>query len=100
MNWHKATTLPQIPQGSRKHVTIAGHEYMLLHTKEGIWCIDHRCPHADGAVGDGLVMGQAITCPLHKWRFDLCDGTHSHAGTRNLGVYQVKIEGQDVLIEA
>lgn len=99
MPWNKVATLRDIPQGSRKHVTLAGHEYMLLHTKEGIWCIDHRCPHADGAVGDGMVLGQTVTCPLHKWRFDLCDGSHAHKGTPNLGVYAVKVEGEEVLIE-
>jgi nitrite reductase (NADH) small subunit len=100
MPWHKIAELQQIPQGSRKHVELAGHEYMLIHTRDGhLHCVDHRCPHADGAVGDGMVLGTTITCPLHKWRFDLCDGSHVHKGTRNLGVYQVKVEGRDVLIE-
>lgn len=99
MPWNKVARLRDIPQGSRKHVTHAGREYMLLHTKEGIWCIDHRCPHADGAVGDGMVLGRTITCPLHKWRFDLTDGSHVHKGTRNLGVYAVKVEGEEVSIE-
>ena len=99
MPWHKVAELGQIPQGSRRHVELAGHEYMLIHTRDGLYCIDHRCPHADGAVGDGMVLGAHITCPLHKWRFDLCDGSHKHKGTRNLGVYAVKVEGNDVLIE-
>ena len=100
MPWHKVAEVQQVPQGSRKHVELAGREYMLLHTRDGLYCIDHHCPHADGPAGDGLVMGRTITCPLHKWRFDLTDGSHVHKGTRNLGVYQVRIEGNDVLIEA
>ena len=99
MTWQKFAVLRDIPQGTRKHVVHAGHEYMLLHTKEGIYCIDHRCPHADGSVGDGMALGGFITCPLHKWRFDLCDGSHSHAGTRTLGVYQVRIDGEEVQVE-
>ncbi len=99
MPWHKIAELHQIPEGTRKHVDLSGREYMLLHTRDGLYCIDHRCPHADGAVGDGLIMGSTITCPLHKWRFDLADGSHVHKGTRNLGVYQVRIDGSDVLIE-
>jgi len=99
MPWHKIAELHQIPEGTRKHVDLSGREYMLLHTRDGLYCIDHHCPHADGAVGDGLIMGSTITCPLHKWRFDLADGSHVHKGTRNLGVYQVRIDGSDVLIE-
>jgi nitrite reductase/ring-hydroxylating ferredoxin subunit len=99
MPWNKVAQLRQIPQGSRKHVELAGREYMLIHSRDGLYCIDHRCPHADGAVGDGMVLGTNITCPLHKWRFDLRDGSHVHKGTRNLGVYQVKVEGEDVWIE-
>ena len=73
---------------------------MLIHNRDGLWCIDHRCPHADGAVGDGMILGSSITCPLHKWRFSLSDGSHVHRGTRNLGVYAVKVEGSQVILGA
>jgi nitrite reductase/ring-hydroxylating ferredoxin subunit len=99
MKWTPVAQLAQIPQGSRKHLVVDQHEYMLIHNRDGLFCVDHRCPHADGSVGDGMVLGKYITCPLHKWRFDLCDGSHKHKGTRNLGVYAVKVEGNDVLIE-
>jgi nitrite reductase (NADH) small subunit len=99
MPWHKVAELRQIPQGTRRHLELAGHEYMLIHARDGLHCIDHHCVHADGPVGDGMILGHHITCPLHKWRFDLRDGSHVHKGTRNLGVYPVKVEGEDVLIE-
>ena len=100
MPFQKVCEAHQLPQGSRKHVERNGREYMLINSvRDGLFCIDHRCPHAAGAVGDGLIMGKNITCPLHKWRFSLTDGAHVHKGTRNLGVYAIKVEGNDVLID-
>jgi nitrite reductase/ring-hydroxylating ferredoxin subunit len=99
MKWQKVVELARLPQGTRKHVVVDDHEYMVIHARDGLHCVDHRCPHADGAVGDGMVLGKYLTCPLHKWRFDLCDGSHVHKGTRNLGVYAVRVEGDSVEIE-
>jgi nitrite reductase/ring-hydroxylating ferredoxin subunit len=100
MKWQKVLALSQLPQGTRKHVVVDNHEYMVIHSaREGLRCVDHRCPHADGPVGDGMVLGKYITCPLHKWRFDLADGSHVHKGTRNLGVYKVRVEGDSIEIE-
>ena len=99
MAWQKVCDLQKLPQGTRKHVELNGHEYMVIHSRDGLFCVDHRCPHADGAVGDGWVLGKNITCPLHKWRFNLADGSHVHKGTRKLGVYPVKVEGPDVLAD-
>lgn len=36
--------------------------------------IDNECPHRGGALADGALAGTIITCPLHRWQFDLRDG--------------------------
>ena len=39
-----------------------------LHALSGI------CPHAQGPLGDGLLDGTTLTCPVHGWSFDVRDG--------------------------
>ncbi len=35
---------------------------------------DNACPHANGNLSAGDVVGQVVSCPWHDWRFDLNTG--------------------------
>jgi len=100
MTWHPIGNVAEIPAGQRKQVNVAGRELMLLHTEQGIYCVDYRCPHTGGPLGDGLITGEFIVCPLHKWKFDLGDGTHNHPGVDcpPAGVYELKLSGEELLV--
>ena len=101
MSWHKVADVNEISPGDRKQVTVEERPLTLIHTDEGLYCIDFTCPHTGGPLGDGELRGHFLTCPMHKWRFDLGDGTH---GRRNVDcpparVYALKREGEDILVE-
>ncbi len=100
MTWHRIASLHEVEPGQRKVVQIEGKELALLHTDRGLWCIDFRCPHTGGPLGEGIIAEDEIICPLHKWKFQLCDGTHNRGtACEPAGVYQLRAEGDDVLVE-
>ena len=100
MSWHDAVRVRDVRKGSRKHVTIEGRELSLIHTDEGVFCVDFRCPHTGGPLGEGLVEDGSITCPLHKWRFDLRDGTHTRSkNCPPAGVYALRLNGDVIQVE-
>lgn len=33
-----------------------------------------RCPHRGGPLSQGIVLGDAVACPLHNWTIALADG--------------------------
>ena len=100
MTWHDTVTVHDLPRGGRKHLEVDGKQLSLIHTDEGVFCIDFRCPHTGGPLGEGIVDRGLIACPLHKWKFDLRDGTHNRAPTcPPASVYPLRLEGEMVQVE-
>ncbi len=101
MGWHKVIEVEELPEpGGRSIVRLEGKELTILNTPDGIYCIDYRCPHTGGPLGDGRIVGGSIVCPLHRWKIDLSDGSHPHLGKAPpAGVYQLKLEGNSILVE-
>jgi len=101
MTWHRIGTPWDIEPGGRKIVEVAGRELAVLHTEDGLYCIDHRCPHAGAALGAGNFDRERIVCPQHKWRFLLEDGSHNKNPRvcPPAGVYQLRADGESLMVE-
>ncbi|HBY97829.1 MAG TPA: transcriptional regulator [Chloroflexi bacterium] len=92
--------LSAVPRGRSKLVYIEGEAVALFHTDEGqIYALENRCTHARGNLCEGTVHDGAVTCPLHDARFDLATGeVLSLPARRSVAAYQVKVEGDQILI--
>jgi len=70
----------------------------------GEWYVtQNMCPHKQAFVLSQGILGDAdgvakVACPLHKKQFGLADGQQLD-GDLSLITFQVKIEGDDVLVE-
>ena len=62
-----------------------------------ISAMDNVCPHRGGPLGEGIVENGKVVCPWHAWAFDLKTGEATHAPLTKVPVYEVKVEGEDVL---
>ena len=62
------------------------------------FAVQNRCPHAGVGLAGGFIDGNNITCPGHGWQFDIKTGEHAFMPVC-LRKYELKIEGEDVLIE-
>jgi 3-phenylpropionate/trans-cinnamate dioxygenase ferredoxin subunit len=67
--------LGQLPPGTMLRVTRGDHDLLLVNGESGICAVDDRCPHMAAPLSLGTLEGCVIGCPLHKGRFDLCDGS-------------------------
>ena len=67
--------LADLPPGALLRVTRGDHDVLLIHGGRGICAIDDRCPHMSAPLSLGSLEGCVIACPLHRGRFDLCDGS-------------------------
>ncbi len=94
----KLATLDELPPGSSKEVEHEGRIYAIFNVNGVISAIDGICPHQGGPLADGRVSGGIVTCPWHGWQFELGSGrsTISHRITQ--AVFEVKVEGSDVLV--
>jgi nitrite reductase/ring-hydroxylating ferredoxin subunit len=94
----KMATLDELPQGSAKEVEHEGRVYAIFNVGGLLLAIDGICPHQGGPLAEGAVEGTTVTCPWHGWQFDLQSGTMPSGSRIRQAVFEVKVEGQDVLV--
>ena len=94
----KMATLDELPPGGSMEVEHEGRIYALFHVDGVISAIDGICPHQGGPLADGALEGTTVSCPWHGWQFDVRTGKTPLGPRVKQAVYEVKVEGQDVLV--
>lgn len=99
-NYVKVASVDDVLEGHAIVVDIDGESLALARVDGGIYCIDNICTHDGGPLGEGELDGTALECPRHGARFDVCTGRAlSFPAVVPVNTYDVKIEGQDVLVD-
>ena len=74
-DWIKVVALEEIPPlGSRIVKTATVNIAIFRTAKDEVFAIKDECPHKQGPLSQGIVHGNAVTCPLHNWKIDLASG--------------------------
>ncbi len=73
-DFERLADLADLPVGSMLRVTRGDLDVLLVNTEGGICAIDDRCPHMSAPLSLGTLEGCVVACPLHKGKFNLCDG--------------------------
>jgi nitrite reductase (NADH) small subunit len=95
----KLATLEELPLGGAKEVEFEGRVFALFNVDGQVSAIDGICPHQGGPLADGPLEGTTVLCPWHGWQFDVRTGKTPLGPKIKQAVYEVKIEGQDVLVQ-
>ena len=87
------------PAGEAREIAVG--ERVLCVANEGgsISVMDNVCPHRGGPLGQGMIEGGKLICPWHAWAFDLKTGEATHTPMARVPMYEVKVEGEDVLVK-
>ncbi len=94
----KVAEISELSSG-RKEITIEKNKILLLNLNEKIYAIDSRCPHRGLSLAQGKIEGNIITCPYHGSHFDVTTGQVVKGPAKEgLPIYEVKVEGKDILI--
>ena len=94
----RLATLEELPLGAAREVEFEGRVYALFNVDGQISAIDGICPHQGGPLADGPLEGTTVTCPWHGWQFDVRTGKTPLGPKIKQTVYEVQVEGQDVLV--
>ncbi len=60
--------------GAMKMVRVENHRLCLVRTSEGVFALNHACPHEGYGMTQGSLDGNLITCAWHNWKFRVDDG--------------------------
>jgi 3-phenylpropionate/trans-cinnamate dioxygenase ferredoxin subunit len=91
----------EIEPGTARRFEVGPHRICLVRVGEDFYAIGDRCSHADFSLAEGEVYPdeREIECWKHGSTFSLVDGKpQSLPATRPVPVYDVKREGDDVLV--
>ena len=99
-NYVRAASVDDVPEGRAIVVDIEGESFALARVAGAVYCIDNICTHDGGPLGEGELDGTTLECPRHGARFDVCTGRAiTFPAVVPVNSYDVKIEGQDVLVD-
>ena len=95
----KVAQTDEVPPGSMKQVEVGGDPVALINVDGEFYAIGGECTHAGGLLSEGYLEGHKVECPLHGGIFNVRTGdAESPPPDENVPVYQVKVEGGDILI--
>lgn len=101
MIWVDVGALEDIPrQGARVVKTAQGCVAVFRTAEDRVFALDDRCPHKGGPLSEGIVHGNAVTCPLHAWVFSLETGAAQGADEGAVNSYPARIEAGRILLDA
>lgn len=99
MEFAKVARVSEISEKRGRLVNLEGEEIALWRVEGKIYAINNVCPHQHfSMLHQGTLDGTYLTCPMHGWTFSLENGIPK-TGNGRAKVYQVKVEGDDVLVE-
>ncbi len=96
--WQKSLKISEIQEGQGKVTVLNGKEIALFKHEGKIYVLDNLCPHRGGPLGEGSLDGSDVTCPWHAWSFDVKTGKCQTPPDINQPIYEVKIDGEDILV--
>lgn len=92
--WHDAVAVTELPApGATVRVVCEGRGLFLHAGADGLRVYDARCPHQSTEIPGDAVDGTTLTCPRHRWRFDLGSGRCTEVGDRPLRELRHRVEG-------
>lgn len=98
--WLDIGALDDIPRrGARVVKTRHGCVALFRTAEDRVFAIDDRCPHKGGPLSEGIVHGNAVTCPLHNWVFSLETGLAQGADSGAVATYPAEVRQGRILLD-
>ena len=113
-NFIEVDKVKEFKDGSKKRIAVQGKEVLLARIGDSYYAVGNLCTHLEGNLSRGKLEDTIITCPLHGTQFDLRDGrvvrwlqgygqlsqvSEEFKSSRALQTYDVRVEGDTILIE-
>jgi 3-phenylpropionate/trans-cinnamate dioxygenase ferredoxin component len=98
----RAAALSDIPEEGLLGVEVEGKKLCLARVEEEVYAFQDNCSHRDFPLHNGELDPDdcTVTCDWHGAMFDIRTGAaRSLPATRPITVYEVRLEGGDILVD-
>ena len=101
MSWIRIAATNQLQEDEVMPINLGEAQLALFRSGGEFHVTDNVCTHQYALLSDGYVEDGCVECPLHQAQFDLRTGEARCAPeTRPIRLYPVRVEGEDVLVDA
>ena len=98
---HRVGSTSDLASGESRCVRIGDEAIALFNCDGTYYATDDTCTHEEASLSDGWLDGTEISCPLHGAVFDVTTGAVlCLPAIRPLRTYPVRVEGDDIFVEA
>lgn len=80
-----------LPDGSRVAI--------FRHGGDKLSAVSNVCAHQNGPLGEGRIIGGAVTCPWHGYNYKPEDGCSRPPFTERIATYNMKLQGGILLVD-
>ena len=99
-NWTRVAGKAEVEPGKCIGTRVGGKEVAVYNLDGTFYATDNICSHEYALLSEGWLENGCIECPLHAAQFDIKTGKALSApADTDLTVYQVKVEGDDILVK-
>ena len=96
----KVAETNDLTPGKAAAFEVEGKRIAVFNVGGTYYAIDDTCPHAEGPLSEGEVVGDKIVCPWHQAEFDLKTGeVLSPPAFEGVKTYKVAVEGNEIKVE-
>ena len=96
--YQRVAAFEDVPDGGCLAVDLDGRPVVLVRRGETVHALENCCPHAGAPLSEGFVEGNQITCSWHGWCFELSTGLSLDQAGLGIPVFDVRVEGTDILV--
>lgn len=98
--FQRVAAVGDVAPGTARMYEVNGKEIAIYNCDGQFFATSNICPHQGGPLAEGMLEGNMIVCPWHAWQFDVCTGASPVNPRAKIETYPVKVEGQDILVNA
>ena len=100
MTWHRVASISEVEVDRGLAVRLGDKCLAIYRVHDKLYALDDVCPHGAALLSDGVVDGDTVECPLHQAIFQISTGACLlEPAECDLATFQVKVEGDDILID-
>ncbi len=99
-SYYPVMPVSKVPVGGMVGAEVAGTKLLISNIGGKVYAVSGVCTHEEFDLAEGIVVEDAVTCPLHLSQFDLRTGVvYNPPATEPLKVFNVKIDGGVIFVE-
>lgn len=99
-NFVKVAAKKKITSGKMKEFNVGNETIVIANIDEAYFAFAGLCTHVGCPLAGGYLKDHTVTCYCHGAQFDITNGkVLAPPAPKPLKIYEVKVEGEDILIK-